>query len=157
MNTKQQYTQKVISGGQTGVDRAALDVAMKLGFATGGWCPAGRKAVDGRIPDHYNLTETKSKNYRVRTGWNIRDSDATMVLYTGNLEGGTALTIKLAKDKNKPWIALDLKHEVNQNEALNWLRAVQPTTLNIAGPREESRPGIHRQADIFLTDVLKKT
>jgi len=99
---------KIVSGAQTGVDRAGLDAAMKLGVATGGWCPAGRLAEDGTIPEKYALTETESADYKVRTEWNVRDSDATLILNLGPLEGGTALTTELAKQHKKPCLIVRL-------------------------------------------------
>ena len=83
---------KIISGGQTGVDRAALDVALIAGIDCGGWCPLGRKAEDGPLPLHYPLTETESDDYALRTEYNIRDSDGTLILARRPLTGGTALT-----------------------------------------------------------------
>lgn len=74
---------QIISGGQTGVDRAGLDAALGLGIPCGGWCPRGRRALDGRIPDQYPLRETEARNYNRRTEWNIRDSDATLILNIG--------------------------------------------------------------------------
>ncbi len=90
--------QRVFSGGQTGVDRAALDVALDLGFPCGGWCPSGRRAEDGPLKEIYPLKETPSKNYAQRTEWNVRDSDGTLVLHRGSLSGGTAFTIELAEE-----------------------------------------------------------
>ena len=83
---------KIISGGQTGVDRAALDVALALGLAVGGGCPKGRRAEDGIIPDRYPLTETPEPNYEARTRRNVEDADGTLILNRGKLDGGTALT-----------------------------------------------------------------
>ncbi|HSR12366.1 MAG TPA: putative molybdenum carrier protein, partial [Thermodesulfobacteriota bacterium] len=93
---------KIISGGQTGVDRAALDVALELGIPAGGWCPKGRRAEDGRIPDYYPLQEASSPEYPVRTQLNVEDSDGTLILYRNSPAGGTALTIRLAKRLKKP-------------------------------------------------------
>src|SRR5437660_8666127 len=93
---------KLISGGQTGVDRAALDVALELGLPCGGWCPRGRKAEDGVIPDRYPLAETPSPSYRQRTRWNVRDSDGTLILVRGRPTGGTALTLASARRLGKP-------------------------------------------------------
>ena len=89
--------EKIVSGGQTGVDRAALDVALKVGIPCGGWCPKGRKAEDGAIPDRYPLTETSSASYPVRTEKNVNDSDGTLILKVGPVTGGTARTVKAAK------------------------------------------------------------
>jgi len=93
---------KIISGGQTGVDRAALDVGLALGLAVGGWCPKGRRAEDGGIPDRYPLMETPERNYQSRTRRNIEDSDGTLLLNQGKLDGGTALTVAHARQIGKP-------------------------------------------------------
>ena len=82
---------RLVSGGQTGVDRAALDVARELAIPSGGWCPKGRKAEDGKIDDSYPLVESPSASYSQRTRWNVRDSDGTLVLTCGKLTGGTLL------------------------------------------------------------------
>ena len=91
------FPQKIVSGGQTGVDRAALDVAGALGLARGGWCPKGRLAEDGTIPDRYPLAETETAAYEERTRLNVADADATLVLNWGPLEGGTLLTAETAR------------------------------------------------------------
>jgi predicted Rossmann fold nucleotide-binding protein DprA/Smf involved in DNA uptake len=93
---------KIISGGQTGVDRAALDAALAAGIALGGWCPKGRLAEDGPLPEHYPLEQTPRRSYRQRTEWNVRDSDGTLVLYWGELQGGTLATVKLADQYRRP-------------------------------------------------------
>src|SRR5204862_1053873 len=87
---------RVVSGGQTGVDRAALDVALGLGLPCGGWCPKGRRAEDGPLPERYPLRETPWSGYPQRTQWNVRDSDGTLVLLNGEPDRGTRLTIELA-------------------------------------------------------------
>ena len=99
---------KIVSGGQTGVDRAALDVALELGIPCGGWCPRGRRAENERIPDRYPLQETPWDGYPQRTEWNVRDSDGTLVLTHGEPDRGTALTIRLAQQKKKPCLVVDL-------------------------------------------------
>jgi len=147
--------EKIISGGQTGVDRAALDVAIKLGIPCGGWCPKGRRAEDGRIPGHYPLQEASSPEYPVRTQLNIEDSDGTLVLCWGSPVGGTALTIKLAKKLKKPYLLIDLSRGKAPQEVLDWIENNQIQTLNVAGPREGEAPGIHDRAALFLRDVLE--
>jgi len=141
--------QCIVSGGQTGVDRAALDVAIDQGIQHGGWCPAGRLAEDGAIPLHYSLRETKSREYPVRTEQNVVDSDATLILYEGQLRGGTLLTRRLCRRLEKPHfcIAMDRK---SAESAREWLHQQQPQTLNIAGPRESTCNGIHARCKEFL-------
>ena len=99
---------KIISGGQSGADRAALDVALALGIPVGGWCPAGRLAEDGVIPAHYPLTETKSSIHSVRTRRNVREADGTLVFNLGELDGGTLLTVNYARERGKPCLLVQL-------------------------------------------------
>ena len=99
---------RIVSGGQTGVDRAALDMAIAFEFEHGGWCPQGRLAADGRIPCRYHLVETNSANYPVRTRLNVLDSDGTLILHLGNLSGGTELTRQVAEAYHKPCQLTDL-------------------------------------------------
>lgn len=145
---------KIISGGQTGVDRAALDTALALGIPCGGWCPKGRRAEDGVIPMHYPLTETTSKDYRVRTRRNVRDSDGTLILTRGPLSGGTALTRRLAKELDKPCLVVDLAQRPRASDVRTWLASNSIHILNVAGPRESNQPGIYLQAKKFLRRVL---
>src|SRR5207247_8623955 len=106
---------KLISGGQTGVDRAALDVALELGLPCGGWCPRGRRAEDGPIDARYPLQETRSAAYPVRTRWNVRDADGTLILMRGRPDRGTALTRELAEAMNKPLLVVDWERESSQD------------------------------------------
>lgn len=146
--------EKIVSGGQTGVDRAALDAAMMLGFPIGGWCPKGRRAEDGKISARYKLQETEAIDYRVRTGWNVRDSDATLILFTGKLSGGTKITLKFTKEQNKPCFTCNLDDENGLPNVVNWIFETRPKVLNIAGPRESGRPGIHEQAKQFIIKIF---
>src|SRR5262249_12024578 len=102
---------RLVSGGQSGVDRAALDIALELGIPCGGWCPKGRKAEDGAIPERYPLTETTSGDYRQRTRWNVRDSDGTLILAWGEPTEGTLLTLTACRDAGKPHLVIDLADE----------------------------------------------
>ena len=139
-----------MSGGQTGVDRAALDAAVELGIPHGGWCPRNRLAEDGRIPERYHLKETESADYAVRTRLNVRDADATLILYREPLEGGTALTWQLAVQLEKPVFLVELGFPPIREAFLQWIEENAVRTLNIAGPRESQRPGISREARQLL-------
>src|SRR3989442_2721366 len=99
---------EIVSGGQTGVDRAALDTALALGLPCGGWCPRGRRAEDGPLPTRYPLRETPSSSYPERTVWNVRDSDGTLILHRGRLSGGTALTLRLVSRHGRHSLAVVL-------------------------------------------------
>ena len=146
---------QIVSGGQTGVDRAALDVALELGIPCGGWCPRGRRAEDGVIPDRYPLQETPWDGYPQRTAWNVRDTDATLVLTLGEPDRGTALTIRLARANGKPCLVLDLGEGNGVEEARAWLGENGVGVLNVAGPRESSAAGIHDRAAEFLRRLLR--
>lgn len=146
--------EKVISGGQTGVDRAALDVALELGVPAGGWCPKGRKAEDGSLASRYPLTETPSEEYWQRTEWNVRDSDGTLVLTRGAPTEGTAYTIEVARKLGKPCLVLDLTEAPNESVVKAWADEHKVRVLNVAGPRESKCPGIHAQASEFLRAIF---
>lgn len=136
----------VMSGGQTGADRAALDWAIHHQIAHGGWCPKGRLASDGPLPLHYQLRETESTGYRQRTKLNVQDSDATLIFNTGRLDGGTLQTVRFAHTMKKPYRVFQLDHsnlEEVAPEIVEWLTGVRLNMLNIAGPREEKRPGVY--------------
>ena len=146
--------QRVISGGQTGVDRAALDVALELGLSCGGWCPHGRQAEDGPIAPRYPLQETPSADSAQRTEWNVRDSDGTLLLSRGELTGGTAWTVECAGRFAKPCLILDLAERPVPEAVRTWALDHQVRLLNVAGPRESRSPGIYAQAVPFLRAVL---
>ncbi len=145
---------KIVSGGQTGVDRAALDVAIALRVTHGGWCPAGRRAEDGRISARYRMRETPSPKYHVRTIRNVEDADATLVLCEGAPTGGTALTARIAAERRKPLLVVDLADPPPPAEVRAWLAASAAATLNVAGPRESTAPGIHMRALAYLRTVF---
>jgi predicted Rossmann-fold nucleotide-binding protein len=147
--------EKIVSGGQTGVDRAALDVALELGIPCGGWCPKGRKAEDGRIPDRYPLNETASSSYPVRTEKNVKDSDGTLILTIGDISGGTALTLKAVRKFKKPYLIVDFSKTLNPVSVVEWAKANKIRTLNVAGPRESKTPGIHDKAVQFLRKIFE--
>jgi len=145
---------KIVSGGQTGVDRAALDVALERGVPCGGWCPRGRRAEDGPLPERYPLHETPREEYAQRTEWNVRDSDGTLVLTRGEPTGGTALTVELAERLGKPCLVVDLNRPVEAAQVFNWVQTKSIGVLNVAGPRENSCPGVYLQAADLLRQLL---
>lgn len=141
------FCQHIVSGGQTGADRAALDFAIRHGYTHGGWVPRGREAEDGRIPAKYQLVELAEGGYRQRTRRNVQDSGGTLIVNVGALEGGTHATLQFARRLGKPCLVVQLDNGVAPEAiagALAWLRAHAIQTLNIAGPREGRRPSIHR-------------
>jgi len=143
----------IVSGGQTGADRAALDWALRHGIRCGGWCPHGRRAEDGVIASRYPLTETPSRDYRQRTRWNVRDTDPTVIFsIDAGLEGGSLLTRELATQRAKPWLHL---HPGVDAVALlrRFLTVHRPRVLNVAGPRAAKAPGIAA----FVCRVLDDT
>jgi len=131
--------EKIVSGGQTGADRAALDFALANDICTGGWVPKGRLAEDGPIPDRYpGLCETDSPDPAIRTALNVRDSDATLILSHGSLGGGSLLTLHEATRAGKPVLHLDLDRHSTASAAVSlhrWLAEIRPNVLNVAGPR----------------------
>lgn len=148
---------RLISGGQTGVDRAALDTALELGIPAGGWCPAGRRSARGAIPSRYPLVETSTPAYPHRTRLNIRDSDATLVFTRGEPAGGTRLTVELAIRLRRPVLIIDLARTrgVSAHQTvIAWLREITPNVLNIAGPRASEAPGLGRNVRLILRNVL---
>ena len=150
-----EHIQKIISGGQTGVDRAALDVALELGIPCGGWCPRGRLAVDGRIPSRYPLKETPSADYKERTRMNVLDADGTLILNAGKLGGGTAYTIEEARENDKPFFIVQLDQSPEPGPVIDWIVQHDIRILNVAGPRENSQGSIHATASDFLAGMLQ--
>jgi hypothetical protein len=150
---------RVVSGGQTGVDRAALDAALASGVMCGGWCPAGRAAEDGVISASYPLTETTSSDPAERTERNVRDSDATLILRrrgpSGGASPGTDLTVRTARRVGRPLLIRDLSSQVDARAILTWLRINRIGVLNCAGPRETEAPGIEAQARALLLEVFR--
>ena len=145
---------KIISGGQTGVDRAALDAALRLDFSCGGWCPKGRRAEDGPISPAYPLEETPTREYAERTRWNVRDADGTLILCPGPPTGGTELTIVFAKLEGRPCLTLDLNQPVTIEPILHWIKTHDIRTLNSAGPRESTAPGVYQQTVNVMESLL---
>jgi Circularly permutated YpsA SLOG family len=151
-------TLKIISGGQTGVDRAALDVALRHGIECGGWCPAGRLDEFGKIPDHYPIRELEGGGFTERTLQNVKDSDGTVVMYPGELRGGSEQTIRFCVELHRPHQLIDAS-KVNAEEAANlitdFVRAKKPGILNVAGPRHSEWPEGYAYASRALESFLK--
>ena len=136
---------RIVSGGQTGADRAALDWAIAHELPYGGWCPRGRKAEDGTIPSGYRLSETPAVAYVQRTEWNVRDSDGTVILSLGStLTGGSSKTAEFAQQHGKPWIHLarDAHGGDAGDRLLRFVEEHGIRVLNVAGPRASTEPGI---------------
>jgi hypothetical protein len=147
---------EILSGGQTGVDRAALDFALKKGIPCGGWCPRGRIAEDGIIPPYYPLTETPSSLPEQRTEWNVRDGDFTLILHRGELSGGTRYTWECAERLGKPYAIVLLPGERPLLERIvHKILALKIRRINIAGPRESKAPGIYEDTLIFLEELFR--
>jgi len=140
-----------ISGGQTGADRAALDWAIENGIAHGRWCPKGRKAEDGRIPNRYNLKETKSADYRERTRLNVQDSDGTLIFSKSPLTGGTKYTMELAKEMGKPVLHMEKGEYSAATDIGQFIQDHNISILNVAGPRESGDPEIYDDVKATLS------
>lgn len=165
--SKQAAVRKIVSGGQTGVDRAALDAGLESGISVGGWCPRGRRAEDGRIPARYPLRETAARSYAVRTEWNVRDSDGTLILVMHEVSSGTRLTLDLTRKLGKPALVIHLRppgqdtlfsdtNSLNErtDSVVAWLRRHRIRVLNVAGPRGSSHSEVYAEARQFMTVLL---
>ncbi len=156
---------KIVSGGQTGVDRAALDVAVKLDVEYGGWCPKGRLDEKGVIPSEYScLTEIEGDficdqdNFNARTVKNIIDSNGTLIIVPSwplpeNIKDGTILTIEEIRRQDKPYYILNIENH-DLNECINWIREFEIEVLNVAGPRESNSPGIYSVSASILEELF---
>lgn len=151
---------KIISGGQTGVDRAALDVGLELGIEINGWCPEGRKAEDGIIPDKYPLRELPGSGYPERTRQNVIDSDGTLIVFFSILSGGTELTRQYCTELNRPHLMID-------GDSISFVQAAKQLKLfiydnrivsfNVAGPRQSEAPDGYRYTKELLYHFLTQT
>jgi hypothetical protein len=165
----------IISGGQTGVDRGALDAALEAGIPHGGFCPLGRRAEDGVIPDRYALTETSTEAYPARTAMNVRQGHGTLLLVRGRAallhSRGTKMTLEMCRKQRKAWHAADPRRPEHAERVAGWIDELAGTLegptgwleglekdqvffLNVAGPRESKAPGIHDETVEFLRMVL---
>ena len=148
---------KIISGGQTGVDRAALDAALECGVEIGGWCPQGRLSEDGTIPEKYPLKELPGAGYRQRTKQNVIDSDGTVIIYFGYPSGGTELTILFCIKEHKPYLLIDAQ-ELNVDRASQRVRQfaneMSISILNVAGPRAGGEQRAYEYTKNVMSGVL---
>lgn len=158
---------KIISGGQTGADQAALDAAIELGIPHGGWVPKGRKTEKGPLPDKYHVQEMPTSSYPTRTEQNVIDSDGTLIITHGTLTGGSALTMELAVKHNRPCLHIDLdiaRGFVVADMVKSWIQMNGVQVLNVAGSRASKDPDIHDDVvrllkavhQLFVIDTKKK-
>jgi len=150
---------KIVSGGQTGVDRAALDAALESGVSAGGWCPEGRQAEDGPIAEKYPLQELPDGSYKERTLKNVQDSDATVIIYFESISGGTEETLLYCLNEKKPYLLIDgsgitedsaskrIKHFIDEN---------QISLLNVAGPRASKEKRAYEYTKQVITLMLQR-
>ena len=134
---------KIISGGQTGVDRAALDAVLRHGIESGGWCPTGRLDEFGRIPDCYPLKELENGGFTERTLQNVKDSDGTVIIYPGKLSGGSEQTLHFCVDQRRPHEVIDASNVSTEKAAqliAEFVRENKIEILNVAGPRASEWP-----------------
>jgi len=148
---------KIISGAQTGADRAALDFAINNDIPHGGWVPKGRRAEDGPLPGHYNVKEAPTPEYSRRTELNVIDSDGTLIFTHGELSGGSALTEKLAQKHGKPFLHINLNQKPEFQATVDithWLGINRIEILNVAGSRASHDPKIYESTTSILEAVL---
>lgn len=163
---------RIVSGGQTGADRGALEAAMYCDIPHGGWCPLNRKAEDGTIPEKYTLSQMPTGDYLARTEANVIDSDATLVFTPNRPTGGSLRTIEFCMKHRKPWLHVSLaimSGERAEMEIIRWIegdpelnsyedyeaKPPDPCILNVAGSRGSKAPGIAGQVEAIMVDVLR--
>jgi hypothetical protein len=150
---------RVVSGGQTGVDRGALDAALETGVPCGGWCPAGRLAEDGVIPARYPVTELRDAGYDERTHKNVEDSDGTLIVTFGRATGGTARTIELCEKLARPHLIVDAASVALEEavwRAVRFVREEGVGQLNVAGPRASGEPRAYEYAYALVRELCRQ-
>ena len=148
-------TLSIVTGGQSGVDRAAMDVAQKFNLPLGGWCPRGRWAEDGPIPESYPLRECDSEVPAVRTELNVIDSDGTLIITCEGPKDGTPLTLECAQKHGRPYLVLSLDEHPDVDAFWKWITHNQIKVLNIAGPRESFAPGsVYKPAYGIISELV---
>jgi hypothetical protein len=155
---------KIISGGQTGVDRAALDVALKNSIDCGGWCPAGRLDEIGRIPNRYPLKELEHGGFTERTLQNVKDSDGTVIIHSVQLSGGTEQTVRFCVGQERPHQLIDASKISTEKAAASiadFVREHKIAILNVAGPRQSEWPEGYDYAyctlDVFVNSIASRS
>ncbi|OGT78528.1 MAG: hypothetical protein A3I13_02015 [Gammaproteobacteria bacterium RIFCSPLOWO2_02_FULL_47_50] len=151
---------KIISGGQTGVDRGALDAALAQNFPCGGWCPPGRMAEDGPIDHIYTMSEMDHGSYGERTRQNVIDSDGTVIFCFGELEGGTKVTLQQCIQLKKPYELINVQENSETHAAeliTHFIESFSINTLNVAGPRQSKVPKAHDYTYMVISLVLETT
>ena len=149
---------KIISGGQTGVDRGALDAALAVGAECGGWCPEGRLAEDGRIPERYALSELRGGGYAERTARNVADSDGTLIITFAEPQGGTRATIDCCIEQQKPHCIIDggrIPLDEAERLARSFISEHDVRTLNVAGPRASEAAQAYEYALRLILALLR--
>ena len=150
---------RIVSGGQTGVDRGALDAALSLGVPCGGWCPEGRLAEDGVIPTRYPLVELRGAGYEERTRRNAEDSDGTLIITFGRASGGTARTIESCEKLGRPHLVVDATTVLLEDavcEAVHFVREGDFRQLNVAGPRASGEPRAYEYACSLVRELCRQ-
>ena len=149
---------KIVSGAQTGVDRAALDAALESHAEVGGWCPEGRLSEDGTIPEMYPVTELPNSGYRQRTKQNVIDSEGTVIIYFGYPTGGTEQTISFCIKERKPYVLIDAEEfsiERASRKISKFVSEYSVSIMNVAGPRASGEPRAYEYARKVIKNVLQ--
>lgn len=150
---------KIVSGGQTGVDQGALAAALKAKVPCGGWCPSGRRSEDGKIPAIFPVCDLPSSKYADRTLQNVRDTDGTLIIFSGSISGGTELTKEFCDAELKPYLLIDVCKiscaQITQ-KLINFIHSFSILTLNVSGPRRSEWPNAYNCAFRVITNLFGK-